>query len=142
MSNDTMISWNKKVMAVLIIVFTGYNFLVYRGAEPDDRAGMSRLAIQGQQLYQEYNCTACHQLYGLGGYLGPDLTNIISAAGKGPHYVRAFLNSGFKSMPRFNFSEEEKDAIVEYLSLVDKTGYFPNYEAEIKPTGWVKIKEK
>jgi nitric oxide reductase subunit C len=43
-------------------------------------------------------------------------------------------------MPQFHFSEEEKDALVEYLRLVDETGIYPNYDAEIEASGWVKIK--
>jgi len=44
----------------------------------------SEKALQGQQLWQQNNCFSCHQIYGLGGYLGPDLTNVYSQRGKGP----------------------------------------------------------
>ncbi len=133
---------NRLVIILLVSMFIMYNIIVYRGAQPSTAEKLSEKAIQGQQLYQDYNCTSCHQLYGLGGYLGPDLTNVISAPGKGPEYVKAFLNSGIKSMPKFSFSEEEKEALTVYLEEVDKTGYFPNYDAEMKPNGWVKIKTK
>ena len=103
---------------------------------------MSEQAIQGEILWQKSNCTACHQLYGLGGYLGPDLTNVISRPGKGPNYVKAFLNSGVKAMPLFHFSEKEKDDIVAFLSHVDKTGYFPNTDAVLQNNGWVNLKYK
>ena len=43
-------------------------------------------------------------------------------------------------MPQFNFSEEEKDALVQYHKQVDETGIYPNYDAEIEATGWVKLK--
>jgi len=81
-------------------------------------------------------------VYGLGGYLGQDLTNIYSSPNKGGSYIKAFLNSGVKSMPKFNFSEEEKEAIVSYLKHIDSTGYFPNYEASLHKTGWVELKYK
>lgn len=142
MSPNPNVKGNRLVITLLVCMFIIYNIFVYTGAQPKEMPIMSEKAIKGQQLYQDNNCTACHQLYGLGGYLGPDLTNVISATGKGEMYVKAFLNSGVKSMPKFNFTEEEKEAIVEYLSEVDKTGYFPNYEAEKKPNGWVKIKTK
>jgi nitric oxide reductase subunit C len=142
MNKNANINGNRLVIAMLVVMFAIYNFLVYSGAQPKEMPKMNALAIKGQQLYQDNNCTACHQLYGLGGYLGPDLTNVISTTGKGEMYVKAFLNSGVKSMPKFNFTEEEKNALVEYLSAVDKTGYFPNYEAEKKTNGWVKIKTK
>ena len=98
------------------------------------------MAVKGQQLFQSNRCWSCHQLYGLGGYLGPDLTNVYSAEGKGSTYIKAFLNSGVKSMPQFHFSEEEKNALVEYLKTVDETGIYPNFDAEFEATGWVKIK--
>ena len=46
---------------------------------------ISSLACEGKIVFQKYNCISCHQLYGLGGYLGPDLTNVISE--KGAHDV-------------------------------------------------------
>ena len=103
---------------------------------------MSNSALAGQKLWQENNCTSCHQLYGLGGYLGPDLTNVISTPGKGIPYVKAFLNSGVKSMPEFDFSELEKEQISMFLAHVDSTGYYPNYDAQFNKDGWVTIDYK
>lgn len=98
--------------------------------------------MDGQQLWQRHNCFSCHQLYGLGGYLGPDLTNVYSEKGKGKDYIKSFLNSGVKTMPRFNFSEKEKAAIVSFLKEVDATGYYPNYNSAIHYNGWVEIETK
>ncbi|MCC6384219.1 MAG: cytochrome c [Bacteroidia bacterium] len=136
------ITGNRLVIAILVCIFIIYNIIIYKGTQPLTAEKLSDDALAGQLLYQKNNCTACHQLYGLGGYLGPDLTNIISTKGKGPEYVKAFLNSGIKSMPRFHFSEKQKDAIVAYLREVDKTGHFPDYNARMHPTGWVEIKTK
>jgi len=132
----------RAVMAIFLVIFGVYNFIIYTSSSKKPVELMSKEAISGQGLWQENNCTACHQLYGLGGYLGPDLTNVISTPGKGPDYVKAFLNSGIKVMPKFSFSEEEKSAVVAFLSHVDGTGYFPNVEGEIQKTGWVKLKYK
>lgn len=132
---------NKTVMAIIVIVFLGYNFFIYTQKPPIEAQEMSELAIYGQQIYQDKNCTSCHQFYGLGGYLGPDLTNVISAEGKGTMYVKAFLNSGVKSMPQFNFSEEEKEALIAFLEAVDETGHYPIYETAHN-FGWVSIKYK
>ncbi len=137
-----MIAWNKIVLALVVIGFSLYNTIVYKTAHQGTEAAMSQKAIAGQQLYQKNNCTACHQLYGLGGYLGPDLTNIISTQNKGPEYVKVYLNMGIRSMPKYDFNEDEKDAIVEYLTLVDRTGYFPNKNIEFSALGWVDFKTK
>jgi nitric oxide reductase subunit C len=103
---------------------------------------LSEKALHGRKLWQENNCWSCHQTYGLGGYLGPDLTNIYSTNNKGPEYIKAFLNSGVKTMPKFNFSEDEKNAIVAYLKTIDSTGIYPNYDAKINASGWVDLKYK
>lgn len=133
---------NKKVMAAFVAIFSVYNIIVYTQGTSNNTPKMSEQALAGERLYQEKNCTACHQFYGLGGYLGPDLTNIISNENKGPMYVKAFLNSGIKSMPNFNFSEEEKEVLVQFLSEVDKTGYYPIKDIEKNASGWVGIKYK
>ena len=82
---------------------------------------MNENAIRGKLLFQKYNCTSCHQLYGLGGYLGPELTTVISQQGKGEFYANAFLKSGTQRMPDFHLSEEEVNDLVQFLKYVDKT---------------------
>jgi nitric oxide reductase subunit C len=134
---------NILVISIMLCVFITYNIILYTQQTSASSAPMmSQEALKGEQLWQENNCTACHQLYGLGGYLGPDLTNVISNPAKGEHYVKGFLNSGTKSMPKFSFSEEEKDALVCFLEHVDSTGYYPNTNAEFSSNGWVEIEYK
>jgi nitric oxide reductase subunit C len=83
---------------------------------------------RGHVLYQENNCVACHQIYGLGGYMGPDLTNVISS--KGEVYASAFLMSGTVRMPNFGFTEQEIEDLVRFLEFVDTMGTYqaPSYE--------------
>ena len=133
---------NVIVMSVLVSVFAIYNTLIYTQESTSSVLTMSPYAQAGEQLYQKNNCAACHQIYGLGGYLGPDLTNVISQEHKGPEYVKSFVNSGTKSMPEFNFSEGEKEQLVAFLTHVDNTGYYPNKEAVIGKDGWVEIEYK
>jgi len=133
---------NVLIISVLIALLSVYNVLVYTSNNCEQPVKLSLEASHGQQLWQNNNCWSCHQVYGLGGYLGPDLTNVYSSPNKGPNYIKAFLNSGIKSMPKFNFSEDEKNAIVAYLKLIDSTGYYPNYEADFSIIGWVNLKNK
>lgn len=137
-----MFKQNKIVIIVLASLCAIYNVFIYTTKESKTPIILSTQAVFGQQLWQEHNCWSCHQVYGLGGYLGPDLTNVMSHPQKGEAYVKAFLNSGIKSMPKFNFSDEEKNAIVSYLQYIDSTGYYPNHDAVFKPTGWVELKYK
>lgn len=120
----------------LVVLFAVYNFTVYK---VPTKQKLSAKALSGQQIWQSNNCFDCHQLYGLGGYLGPDLTNIYSNPNKGPRYITAMLNSGVKTMPVFHFSKEETEALLAFLQEVDKTGQYPNYNANLEPNGWVEI---
>ena len=96
---------------------------------------MSDEARYGQQLFQDHNCIACHQFYGLGGYMGPDLTNVIS--NRGEAYSRAFIAAGTQRMPNFNLSNEETDALVAFLAFVDQTGTYPPENYDLSWTGVV-----
>ena len=127
------------ILAALALLFAVHNYSVYGEGS---NVKMDSQALRGQTLWQKNNCAACHQFYGLGGYLGPDLTNVASAPGKGPKYIKAMLSAGVGAMPVFNFSPDEQASIIAFLSHVDKTGYFPNYEAPIRPDGWVQIQYK
>lgn len=81
---------------------------------------MSSLAAEGKVIWQEKNCTACHQVYGLGGHLGPDLTNV--SATRSTEYIKVFLSNGTQVMPNFHLSEHEKEALTTYLKELNKAG--------------------
>lgn len=79
----------------------------------------AELQKKGRMVWQKYNCHVCHQLYGLGGFLGPDLTNVSQ---KGFHYVDAFLKNGAASMPAFKLTEEETQQLFEFLKATNASG--------------------
>jgi len=134
---------NRLVIGALLFILIGYNgYMYFSETTASSKKEFSINALEGQKIWQDNNCTACHQLYGLGGYLGPDLTNIISNPKKGEVYTKAFFNSGINSMPKFNFSENEKNKLISFLTEVDQTGYYPNINAEFSYSGWVDIKYK
>lgn len=113
-----------------------YSVYVYtHGTEAPHVPPMSEQARHGQQLFQEYNCIACHQFYGLGGYMGPDLTNVVSKRGEA--YARAFMQAGTERMPNFGLSDAELDSLVAYLAFVDTTGTYPAEDYEINWYGTV-----
>ncbi len=82
----------------------------------------SKEAISGRIVWQKYNCQSCHQLYSLGGYLGPALTNIMSQPGKGEVWVRAMLQVGPKQMPQFHLTEVETEELIAFLKSTDSSG--------------------
>ena len=127
------------ILLILIIIFSIYNFTIYTSKSDYGTIHLSKKAIDGENIWLTNNCNSCHQIYGLGGYLGPDLTNIVSVKGKDKAYIKALLSSGIKAMPRFNFKETEKEALYQFLEEIDKTGHYPNVNASIENDGWVRI---
>ena len=71
------------LLTLLVSVFSIYNFTIYTSKSDYGTIRLSKKAINGENIWLKNNCNSCHQLYGLGGYLGPDLTNIYSTKGKG-----------------------------------------------------------
>lgn len=112
------------VFLILCASFLIYSFSIYLGplskkANPEFN---SEEAARGRLIWQNHNCQSCHQLYGLGGYLGPDLTNVISDPRKGEVVIRALIKSGTKQMPAYDLSENEIHGLLEFLKSVDASG--------------------
>ena len=110
--------------SILILLYAGYSLLIYTKGTREDLSfseNEKTVIAKGKALYQQHNCQSCHQLYGLGGYLGPDLTTTWSDKKRGEAYMRAMLQSGGNRMPRFQFSKEQTDQLIAYLKYVDST---------------------
>ncbi|MEW6713214.1 MAG: cytochrome c, partial [Candidatus Riflebacteria bacterium] len=73
--------------------------------------------------WRKHNCAACHAVFGLGGHLGPDLTNVISR--RPAEYIKAVLQNGMPGMPAFNLTDSEMDSILYYLTLINQEGVYP-----------------
>lgn len=129
----------------LFILFIGYTIAVDTSGTAIDKGEffLTADAKKGKLLFQKYNCTACHQLYGLGGYMGPDLTNVMSQPGKGSDYVNAFLAHGTNRMPDFSMNSEERKVLIAFLTYTDHTGKSPvNGGAVIQPDGSITLPDE
>lgn len=124
---------------VLGLSFLAFSFSIYLQPALAPQAA-SVGAAEGRLVWQRYNCQSCHQLYGLGGYLGPDLTNVYSAPGKGDAYIRAMLKAGLAPMPVFHLSEEETVQLIAFLKAADESGSASPRDFIILPTGMIKSK--
>lgn len=122
------------VLFLLIISFLLYSFSIYINP-PQKKEAVSLLSSKGKLAWQQYNCVACHQVYGLGGYLGPDLTNVYSK--KGTAYIKVFLANGTATMPDFHLSDEEIAALTAYLQQVDASGSADPRSYTIQPDGTI-----
>lgn len=101
-----------------------YSSVVYtKGTENNLQLSNAELTKidNGKKIFQQYNCVACHQLYGLGGYLGPELTTAYSDKKRGEQYMRIFLKAGGMRMPNFHFTDGEVNDIISYLKYVDSS---------------------
>jgi len=136
------ILYNKIVIGFLVLTFVIYSIVLYQKGAFINEERLTEEALHGQQIWQDNNCTACHQFYGLGGYLGPDLTNVYSDSLKSEAYIRSRIIAGTGAMPKYKFSEEEIDQLIAFFKAVDKTGYFPNRKAKKTKAGWLEIAPK
>ena len=95
----------------------------------------------GKRLWEHNNCIGCHTLLGEGAYFAPELGNVVVRFGDGEAgkaAVKAFIQGrpvngipGRRSMPQFNFSDKELDAIadfLEYASKIDAAKWPPNIQ--------------
>lgn len=127
------------VFLILSISFLVYSFSIYikpLSAKEDQRFN-KKMSSDGQLVWQHYNCQSCHQLYNLGGYLGPDLTNVISNLNKGENIIRAMVKSGTKQMPAFNLSDSEMNSLIEFLKSTDASGKSDPRKLKVNSFGMV-----
>lgn len=110
----------KATWITLVALFIIYTISIYLFGTKKEQLPPSEQALAGWHIWQEKNCQGCHQLYGLGGYMGPDLTNTFSE--KGPEYIKVFSKFGSGRMPVFNLSDSEANHVNAFLQWVDKSG--------------------
>jgi mono/diheme cytochrome c family protein len=89
-----------------------------------DVPGVPELS-EGRRLFETHGCRGCHKLNGVGGSLGPDLTEE-GASQRDPewlarHFLRPNSVSPNSPMPNFNFTQEQARALTFYmLSLTNE----------------------
>ena len=112
--------------------------------ERDNRAALDpttergQLIAQGKLLWEENDCIGCHTLLGEGAYFAPELGNVYQRFGGSKEAIMGFIKGrpkdgipGRRSMPQFNFSDEELTALAEflqYVSEIDTANWPPNIQ--------------
>ncbi|WP_305856538.1 c-type cytochrome [Balneatrix alpica] len=104
----------------------------------DNRANITPQVSLGKKVWEENNCIGCHTLLGEGAYYAPELGNVYQRFGHSTDAIIAFIKSrpaegipGRRSMPQFNLSEEELQAVAEFLkysSQINAAGWPPNIQ--------------
>lgn len=110
----------KLLMGALVGAFCGQTALVYLDDTADERQQLSEIASRGRRIWHQRNCQVCHQVYGFGGFLGPDLTNAAPRLTR--QRLDEILTAGNAQMPAFHLRPDEIDGIEAYLRELDKTG--------------------
>ena len=106
------------MLGILALCFVSQTYLVY--ADPTETRVLEGEELAGRRVWLANNCQACHQLYGFGGFLGPDLTNAAARLEKTQLAERLALGEG--QMPKFDLPPNEVDALWQFLSAMDETG--------------------
>jgi len=110
------------------------------GALPkrDNRERLTEKVALGKKVWEEHDCIGCHTLLGEGAYFAPELGNAYKRFGNNKEVIKAFIASrpregvpGRRSMPQFDLSQEELDAVAEflkYVSEVNSSNWPPNIQ--------------
>jgi nitric oxide reductase subunit C len=106
------------LLVALVASFVTQTYLVY--SDPLVGEALSPAAQDGRRIWYANNCQSCHQLYGFGGFLGPDLTN--AAPGLTPDRLNTVLTEGSGTMPAFQMTPEDIQAVAAFLDAMDRTG--------------------
>lgn len=105
----------KLLLAVLVLSFGVQTGLVYSDVRSEP---LSKAAREGRALWQAYACQTCHQFYGQGGFLGPDLTHAASRVDS--TRLVSLLTVGSGQMPPLGFSDAETTAMAAFLREMDR----------------------
>lgn len=114
-----------KIFIFLSSLYLIYSFSIYlkplREADPQEESTLKQAAL-GKEVWQKHNCHTCHQLYGLGGYLGPDLTNVTAKHGYSELFLKAIISNGMGQMPPFDLTPQEMADLIVFLEAMNETG--------------------
>jgi len=125
--------------AFFFLLFLALTFDTTRALpERDNREQISEQVAMGKRVWEENNCIGCHTLLGEGAYYAPELGNVYTRYGDSKEAIIAFIKSrpvegvpGRRSMPQFNLSDAELEAVAEFLkytSQINTANWPPNIQ--------------
>ncbi|MDH5786025.1 MAG: cytochrome c [Chromatiales bacterium] len=125
--------------AFFIFIFLALSFDTVRALpERDHRENITPQVALGKKVWEENNCIGCHTLMGEGAYYAPELGNVYNRFGNSKEAIIGFIksrpvegNPGRRNMPQFNLSDEELEAVAEFLkwtSEIDDANWPPNIQ--------------
>jgi nitric oxide reductase subunit C len=113
------------LLALLVGAFCLQTWLIYSDPVGRGHPPLSAAATRGRAVWHAHNCQSCHQIFGFGGFLGPDLTNLASRRGDTQSLARdmtQILTTGSERMPAFLLSEDQRSDLASFFAELDKLG--------------------
>ncbi len=122
-----------------ILVFLALTFdTVQRLPARDHRENITEAVALGKRVWEDNNCVGCHTILGEGAYFAPELGNVYKRFGYSKEALKAFIKNrpvngipNRRSMPQFNLTDQELDAVVEFLkwtSEINNANWPPNIQ--------------
>ncbi|HPE59475.1 MAG TPA: cytochrome c [Thiolinea sp.] len=122
-----------------ILLFLALTFDTHRAwPERDNRQAITEQVAEGKRLWEENNCIGCHTLLGEGAYFAPELGNVYKRFGENTEAIKIFIRTrpvegipGRRSMPQFNFTDAQLDALaafLKYVSGINTENWPPNIQ--------------
>jgi nitric oxide reductase subunit C len=110
-----------------LLVLIGLTVDTVRGLpKTDNSENLTEQVAAGKRLWEVNNCIGCHTLLGEGAYFAPELGNVYTRFGENTDAIKGFIKSrpkdgipGRRSMPQFNFTDEQLEEIAQFLKYVD-----------------------
>jgi sulfur oxidation c-type cytochrome SoxX len=104
------------IVAMLVFVALEVGGVISAPSRPAGEE--SHLVQEGRKVYEEVNCSYCHAINGIGGAVGPDLSNIGGQLTK--EQLTVYLQNPDAMVPdtlhpKLLFTSDELDALVAYL---------------------------
>ncbi len=127
------------VFALTAACFFALGIVVYRDdpeGDPSAFTELSSAARAGFMHWRAQNCLVCHQLYGFGGYLGPDLTHVAQRVDES-NFLE-ILKKGTGPMSRVKIGEAEAMELYAFLKEMDRSGQGHPSQAS-KPLAWSEV---
>ena len=92
----------------------------------DNSQNLTETVAAGKRVWEVNNCIGCHTLLGEGAYFAPELGNVYTRFGESTENIKAFIKyrpvdgiPGRRSMPQFNLTEEELEAVAQFLKYTN-----------------------
>lgn len=107
------------VLVALYVLVSAVAYTDFPRRKPP--APLTEREQEGLGVWRRYNCQSCHQLYGFGGFLGPDLTNRVVDATEDDG-LGSILRDGLGRMPALGLDRSERATVLEFLRAMNRTG--------------------